>query len=331
MYQNIPTNIITGFLGAGKTTAIQQLLSQKPANERWAVLVNEFGEVGIDASMMEGSSEQGEQVFISEVPGGCMCCTAGLPMSIALNQLIRKASPDRLLIEPTGLGHPEEVIATLLQPEYREVLDIRATLTLVDARKLSDARYRDHEIFRQQLRVADRVIASKSDLYTGDEFEQLQAFLKTLSLDVAVSEADQGSVETDWLLPESGYQAEASHHHSHHGDASGALATDDELPECGYLRKDNKGQGYCSSGWVFSPEFEFQFDALEGLLNGLDVERMKAVFITDDGIYAFNLADGVLSVKPLDEVWDSRIEVIGTEPDSWQSLEQDLLAISVRL
>ena len=81
----IPTNIITGFLGVGKTTAIMQLLKTKPENERWAVLVNEFGEVGVDGSLLKPEDKSSQDVFISEVPGGCMCCAAGLPMQIALN------------------------------------------------------------------------------------------------------------------------------------------------------------------------------------------------------------------------------------------------------
>lgn len=103
----IPTNIITGFLGVGKTSAILNLMKNKPVNERWAVLVNEFGEIGVDGSLIQGNQAT-QQVFIREVPGGCMCCAAGLPMQIALNQLLTEAKPDRLLIEPTGLGHPKK-------------------------------------------------------------------------------------------------------------------------------------------------------------------------------------------------------------------------------
>ena len=99
---NIETNIITGFLGAGKSTAILNLLEQKPDNERWAVLVNEFGEVGIDGGMLAGNSDSG--VYIREVPGGCMCCAAGLPMQMAMNMLLARAKPTRLIIEPTGLS-----------------------------------------------------------------------------------------------------------------------------------------------------------------------------------------------------------------------------------
>ncbi|MCW9018042.1 MAG: hypothetical protein OQJ89_13815, partial [Kangiellaceae bacterium] len=109
----IPTSIITGFLGVGKTTTILNLLKSKPSNERWAVLVNEFGEIGIDGSLFKGQQSEENGIFIREVPGGCMCCAASLPMQIALNRLLAYAKPDRLLIEPTGLGHPLEVLDVL--------------------------------------------------------------------------------------------------------------------------------------------------------------------------------------------------------------------------
>ena len=101
---SVPTNIITGFLGVGKTTAISHLLKNKPSDQRWAVLVNEFGEIGVDGRLMQGQYPEEQRVFVKEVPGGCMCCAAGLPMQVALNQLLASARPDRMLIEPTGLG-----------------------------------------------------------------------------------------------------------------------------------------------------------------------------------------------------------------------------------
>ena len=72
----VPTNIITGFLGAGKTSAILNLLKSKPAGERWAILLNEFGEIGVDGSIVQGQSHEDDGVYIREVPGGCMCCTS---------------------------------------------------------------------------------------------------------------------------------------------------------------------------------------------------------------------------------------------------------------
>lgn len=79
------TNLITGFLGSGKTTSILHLLAQKPADEKWAVLVNEFGEVGIDGALLADSG-----ALLKEIPGGCMCCVNGLPMQVGLNTLLRR-------------------------------------------------------------------------------------------------------------------------------------------------------------------------------------------------------------------------------------------------
>ncbi|MFT4821050.1 MAG: G3E family GTPase, partial [Candidatus Azotimanducaceae bacterium] len=173
----ISTNIITGFLGSGKSTAIIDLLAKKPAAERWAVLVNEFGEVGIDGGLLASGNDG--NVFIREVPGGCMCCAAGLPMHIALNMLLARAKPDRLIIEPTGLGHPFEVANALATEYYQNLLNIQATLTLVDARKIADERYTRHATFNQQLEIADVVVASKSDLYGVNDLNNLRRYLES--------------------------------------------------------------------------------------------------------------------------------------------------------
>jgi G3E family GTPase len=101
---NIPTNLVMGFLGVGKTTAILDLLKQKPKNENWAVLVNEFGKIGIDGAIYTAAG-----VTVKEVAGGCLCCAVGIPFQVSVNQLLKEVRPDRLLIEPTGLGHPKKV------------------------------------------------------------------------------------------------------------------------------------------------------------------------------------------------------------------------------
>jgi hypothetical protein len=127
------TNLITGFLGSGKTTSILHLLAQKPADEKWAVLVNEFGEVGIDGALLADSG-----ALLKEIPGGCMCCVNGLPMQVGLNTLLRQGKPDRLLIEPTGLGHPKQILDILTAAVYEPWIDLRATLCILDPRQLLD-------------------------------------------------------------------------------------------------------------------------------------------------------------------------------------------------
>ncbi|CAA0080881.1 Zinc-binding GTPase YeiR [BD1-7 clade bacterium] len=345
----LPVNVITGFLGVGKTTAIQSLLARKPTHERWAVLVNEFGEIGIDGSLLtsnDNNQANDSQLLIREVAGGCMCCTSGLPMQIALNQLISRARPDRLLIEPTGLGHPEEVLAVLRGPDYAHVLNVQSTITLVDARKLSDTRYTSHDIFNQQLAVADFVAAHKADVYEADEFAALKDYLAENQWQPeAVDTVSQGQIPIDWLYhavaAEQSADVDAVHSHQghshdhadHHGDhnlasrdTNGALV----IPECGYLRVDNEGQGYVSTGWVFEPDFIFDYTRLFVVLSGIQAERMKAVFITDQGVLGYNLADGTLTAMPMDDTMDSRVELIGETRDRWQHLEADLLACIIQ-
>ena len=151
-----PTNIITGFLGSGKTTAILNLLKNKPANENWAVLVNEFGEIGIDGAIL---TQQG--TLVKQVPGGCMCCAAGVPTSVAITSLLR-GKPDRLIIEPTGLGHADKILATLMSEQFREHIDLKATLALVDPRNLSNPKYLSNDNFIEQLSIADVIIGNKA-------------------------------------------------------------------------------------------------------------------------------------------------------------------------
>lgn len=328
LIKQVPTNIITGFLGAGKSTAIMHLLKSKPAEERWAVLVNEFGEVGIDGSILKGKGEEESGTFIKEVPGGCMCCAAGLPMQIALNMLLARAKPQRLLIEPTGLGHPKEVLESLRSEHYRDALDIQRTVTLVDARKLSDERYVNHETFQQQLAIADVVVANKADLYTGAEYADLKNYMQghfpAPSKDIY--KVSNGELKLQWLQGQPRFLPEITHRHSH-GNTSDALKIGEAvIPASGFISVTNEGQGFYSQGWIFKPELVFNRSALGDLLLSEKTERLKAVFITDEGIIAFNKADDVLTQMPLDECSDSRIELITRNKSLLEDFESKVLA-----
>lgn len=350
----IPTNVITGFLGVGKTTAIINLLRHKPNNERWAVLVNEFGEVGIDGGMFKGSLTQDSDVFIREVPGGCMCCTSGLPMQMALNMLLAKAKPHRLLIEPTGLGHPKEVLDTLTSNYYKSLLDLHQTITLVDARKITEQRYITHETFLQQMDIADVIIANKSDLYETKDEENLKSFLsQRYEQEKRLEVVSQGFISPPWLEGSSSldfrikdkeaHDHDHDHDHSEHAEPKSpatfadlelqeisepapSLPNQQALPENGVLSIENKGEGFYSKGWIFRSDLQFDSEGLKSLMASLKVERIKGVFITEDGIIGFNSADGVLSSAYLDEAQDSRVEVIDLDATQFEGLEDRFLA-----
>lgn len=169
----IHTHIITGFLGVGKSSIIRHLIQQKPSTEKWVVVVNEFGELGVDGLLIHAN----DSVVVKQVAGGCACCLALLPFQMSLNQVIKQHRPDRIIIEPSGLGHADNLIALLRGEFYKEVLQLEAVITVLDARQLSNTRYVSNEIYSRQLAVADKFIANKQDLANTQDQQQFAQLL----------------------------------------------------------------------------------------------------------------------------------------------------------
>ncbi|WP_038869652.1 CobW family GTP-binding protein [Vibrio jasicida] len=323
MSNRVPTNILTGFLGVGKTTAILNLLKNKPENENWAVLVNEFGEIGIDGAMM---TDQG--AMIKEVPGGCMCCTAGVPMSVGITALLRQ-NPDRLLIEPTGLGHPKQVVATLTSEQYQPYVNLKATIALVDPRNLSNEKYLSNKNFVDQLDSADVVIGSKVDLCTSHDIDVFNDWVTDQTPSKVFSKLiHDGDLPIEVLDIERVHGSASSHIEAHHHDHAHQEPQFQLPPGEAFIRKENKGQGYFSCGWLFGAEYSFNFDQLFSMLSELTAERVKAVMNTDQGCYAFNVANGVVSVNEMSlQGFESRLEVIDSQLMPWDQLEALLLKL----
>ncbi|MGF1872805.1 CobW family GTP-binding protein [Photobacterium indicum] len=323
--KRIPTNIITGFLGAGKTTSILSLLARKPENEKWAVLINEFGNVGVDGAIL---SQQG--AIIKEVPGGCMCCVAGLPMSVGINALLAQ-KPDRLLLEPTGLGHPKEVIAKLTSGIYEDYIDLRATITVVDPRHFADTAYTDNSNFQDQLALADVVAANKIDESTEYDLIAFEHFIENSQpAKAAIGKVQQGELELSWLDVERlEREAQHSHHHHHSESADMAPLPEFELaPGQVFIRKENSGQGYRSCGWFFAADQIFDFSKLFTLFSNISAQRVKAVVNTERGCIAFNVVNQVVSINELSlDGFESRIEFIDKELLPWDELESILCSI----
>lgn len=315
----IPTHLILGFLGVGKTTAILDLLRRKPAHETWAVLVNEFGEVGIDGALL---TEQG--AVVREVPGGCMCCVAGLPMQVGLNMLIARAKPDRLLIEPTGLGHPAQVLEILTGPFYRDTLQLQATLCLVDPRRLDDPKTMSSHLFHDQVAAADVLIANKTDLCTAPQLSHFDAWASRLQpAKRAVAHTTQGHLDLEWLTwPSAAHRPPAHPDHPAPAPAAGLVNLRPSLDVQPWQRFSNAGLGHHSLGWQWHPDLCFDHDRLLTFCHGIDAVRLKGVMHTERGWLTLNLADGILSLRPLDEPQpDSRLEILCTEPPDADRLD----------
>jgi len=170
--QNVPTHLFLGFLGVGKTSAILSCFKQKPNHERWAVLVNEFGKLGIDGKIYDAKG-----IHVKEVPGGCLCCAVGLPFQVAIMQILKEQRPDRLFIESSGASHADGVIKTLQQDNFKHVLDLKAKVCIIDPNHLTDKLYFNNINYQAQLNASDVIIVNKIDQSDDNALKQLDHLL----------------------------------------------------------------------------------------------------------------------------------------------------------
>ncbi|MGL4724009.1 MAG: CobW family GTP-binding protein [Scandinavium sp.] len=319
------TNLITGFLGSGKTTSILHLLATKPADEKWAVLVNEFGEVGIDGALLAYSG-----ALLKEIPGGCMCCVNGLPMQVGLNTLLRQAKPDRLLIEPTGLGHPKQILDILTAPVYEPWIELRATLCVLDPRQLLDEKVVNNENFRDQLAAADIIVANKGDRATPESKVAFSTWWDNFGGERQFVETTQGEIDTSLLdlprrnlaqLPES-----AAHSHSHASNKGLAALS---LPEHQRWRRSiNSGQGHQACGWIFDADTVFDTIGILEWARLAPVSRVKGVLRIQEGLVRINRQGADLRIETQSVAPpDSRIELINDSETDWNSLQSALLKL----
>ncbi|AXQ50383.1 CobW family GTP-binding protein [Pseudomonas vlassakiae] len=303
MLQNIPTHVVAGPLGAGKTSLIRQLMARRPANERWAVLVNEFGQVGLDAALL---SRDEDGIAIGEVAGGCLCCVNGTPFQVGLGRLLRKARPDRLFIEPSGLGHPVQLMDQLKQAPWVGVLAVQPLVIVLDAQAL--ARGEPLANAQQQaLQAASLVVLNKADAV--DENSKLlinSNFSRTRTL-----WTQQGLVELETLPVSSTHQMNVGSvddlPKTSLSTTLSALWIDPSLPICAA----REGDGGWSIGWRWHPSQRFEPQRIQAFLSAWPWRRAKGVIHSADGWQSFNGLNGELAQwQPSEWRKDSRIELI---------------------
>ncbi|MFC5694501.1 CobW family GTP-binding protein [Pseudomonas sp. GCM10022186] len=317
MLTHIPTHLIAGPLGAGKTSLIRQLLAQRPAHERWAVLINEFGQIGLDAALLT-SSDDG--IALAEVAGGCVCCVNGAPFQVGLARLLRKARPDRLLIEPSGLGHPVELLRQLRDPPWDGVLALQPSVVVLDAAALATGQLLP-DSQREALSSAGLVLLNKSENLDLSTCEQLSAQLPTSKL----LWTTQGRLDIE-KLPGI---------HSHSGKAVGieqlptgvdkppALWRNPAEPIC-QIQAGNDGW---SIGWRWHPSQQFELIRVQSWLAGLPWRRAKLVLHSNAGWLSGNALDGAPIHWQVSE-WrkDSRLELIFAGPQDEAALKVGMAA-----
>jgi cobalamin biosynthesis protein CobW len=255
----IPCTIITGFLGAGKTTLVRHLL-ENANGRRLAVLVNEFGDLGFDGSFIEGCGIEGcTQDDIVELPNGCICCTVADDFVPALNTLLNRPNPpEHILIETSGLALPKPLVRAFNWPDIRSRVTVDGVIAVVDGPAVASGAFADdpdaleaqraadtsvdhenplEEVFEDQLLCADLIILNKTDqMQAGDKSKVLAEINEHLPRAVKVIGAAHGKVDPTVLLgmgaaAESDLESRPSHHeteadHDHDDFESIAIPVD---------------------------------------------------------------------------------------------------------
>jgi G3E family GTPase len=287
--ERVPVQIFSGFLGAGKTTAIRAQLAQHPG-EKIAVIVNDFGEAGFDEAVLA----EGEPFRITNIPGGCVCCTAPEGFVDALGAVLAQA-PDRLIIEPTGLARPQDLIDTIRRCAHGDALELAPVVVIVDPREL--ARGESLALLREQIHAADVLVANRIDLASEAElaaFDRRAAELWPAPL--AVVHTKHGALareQLDWPASEGPrHRREQAHHHHH------APSTED----------------HAARSWRWSPDVVFSGrrlrDALSALAGDPAVARFKGIFRTEEGVSRLEIAGGVLHDRLTSFRRDSRADAV---------------------
>lgn len=242
--QKIPATIVTGFLGAGKTTLIRTLL-QNAGGRRIALIVNEFGDMGFDGSLVNGCADPdcaADEVV--ELTNGCICCTVADDFLPTMEMLLaRETPPDHIVIETSGLALPQPLVRAFSWPSVKTRVTVDGVVTVLDAAALAEGRIAldeqaleaqraaddalDHEspveeLFHDQLRCADLVVLNKADLIGKDELETVQSRIAAeVRPAVHVVSSEKGSLPIEVLLgrgsaAEDDMSARHEHHHHHH-------------------------------------------------------------------------------------------------------------------
>jgi G3E family GTPase len=303
--------IISGFLGAGKTTLIKKLLSEVFQGQKVVLLENEYGEVGIDGGFMKDSGIQ-----ITELNSGCICCTLAGDFQDAINEIVDKFSPDRLIIEPSGVGKLSDIRRAVETIAKEGRIRLGGSATVVDANKCKMYLKNFGEFFIDQVKCAETVIFSRSQLVSEDKLKTAFDMIRELNADARIIttpwseisgriifdaiEHPTSLIDVNSVVPphehhhdddDEDEEEEHEHHHHHHDGEE----CDD--PDCECHHHHHHGHHHADdvfTSWGMETPAKYTKDEIEGFLGKLTdavtygmVLRAKGMVPAEDGSWIY--------------------------------------------
>ncbi len=227
-------DIISGFLGAGKTTLIKKLISEVFAGQQIVLIENEFGEIGIDGGFLKDAG-----INITEMNSGCICCSLVGDFATALKKVVDEYHPDRIIIEPSGVGKLSDVERAVLDVADEAGIEIATATTVVDAKKAKMYMKNFGEFFNNQVETARCVVLSRTQDVTADKLDETVKLIREKNHEAAVITTPWDDIEGAVIFGAMSdakaleHELELEHHHHHHHD------DEDEECECGHHHHDD--------------------------------------------------------------------------------------------
>ena len=349
--KKIAVNLITGSLGAGKTTLLRQLITQKPPEENWTILVNEFGAIGIDGSIFKSEqSLENNHLQIEQIPGGCICCTAQNELKESIQNIMQNSELDRLFIEPTGLGEPDTLVDLLQSQFFQDHFDIQTIFTVIDSATMTLKEIKQYTILQNLFTMADVIVLNKSDIASAENVTALQDHASNLfPAKLAVITTSQAHVDIELINKSSANRTPNSNllkqHHNqsykqsqtstesfHSSSKPVELKSSVVLP--GLVTRQVQTQlSTRSIGWIFDSSIVFDWSALQSLFKSFSEQealakpkRAKGVFRVGKPWMLFQWVSDQATREYIAYRQDSRIELLLPENSTFdiQNFESNL-------
>ncbi|AEY67878.1 GTP-binding protein [Clostridium sp. BNL1100] len=293
----VKIDIVSGFLGAGKTTLIKKLLKEKLGSEKVVIIENEFGEIGIDGGILRDSG-----IEIKEINSGCICCSLVGDFSTALKEVLREYTPDRIIIEPSGVGKLSGVLEACGKMEKQAEVGVNMCIAVVDAVKYIIYVNNFGEFFQDQIKNAKTVILSRTQMMEQDK-------LSKVVNDIQKRNAEANIVTTDW----SKLKGEDIISLAEQG---GGLNI--EIPSENGLHRHTETDKMFQS-WGVETHKLYTDEGIRSILKSLsnkslygDILRSKGIIpLEKNNWIQFDFVPGEISVKPCLPDYTGRICVIG--------------------
>ena len=308
---NLPKiHLLFGFLGSGKTTLVKKLLQTSNSNIPTAVVVNEFGDVGIDGEIIQGKS-----IDTVELVSGCICCTLRGSLLNAIEELAYEKGARRIIVESTGIADPEDMLDDLEEPEIVDKFDVAPIVTVVDSSKFRKIQPMLGEFYESQIYHADILIVNKIDLSTEQDIDAVITHVLANNPAAEVHYTEHCDVESNFIYNQTPKHPIDSHSHHHQHDHHSHDEHEHHHNHNGEEHEHHHHTHDSMHSFVIVPREDLSVSELENYCRSLPdtVWRMKGHLKLDGQTSLVQYSAGQLDISPSEAREHYRMVVIGEE------------------